>query len=1565
MEESNDNKENNNNKGLNKIIVSAIDSIVKGHQNDIATANTIQEKKNEIALIQKTKYTITFDINLGDKKDEEKLYSHTTVNIKKIDGERQDKGHEFYNLSDLLLSFESFTPEEGTKEHFSNIQKLYNKITGGSKLTIYFSITLKLGVENDIVIVDKIFKKDQKVQVFSDNLTEGSEFQKDNNDVEIEFDNIDEDKKEQIKKDINNFLLLDEDDYKEEMVEINDINELYENYISKSPTASATGGGKASKEMEKVFSLQNIQNTASKTEAQKLYNFLGYSLLRIEKIMYIFNSDIFTKIFTLLADSKYKNTSNNSDNKYINYLNNIFIKINLQEFKDNLYINHENNIYNTIDINSLKYKEIYFPHMKDADFSASKYMFTYTLLENFIDDFFNKGETPVIDDFSRFKAIGRNDNNNTVTKIKILLKYVLTIEKKTIELIKKINKLEDHEKATIEEQYYDLMKSKKRVVTIVKRRHDNFEYDNNHPFFITHKKEFQSGSDSSKKLYYLDIYYQNQMNNKKVFSYVPFFGNYRKKLLLNDKNDKKDKQNELKKYKVIDELTKEENDDRKPLYFYKDDENILKNVDTKTFNELHKFGPFDYLYNTPVENERIAADIERDLSSKLKNNNAMMIGIGQSGSGKTSTLIQLVTEQKKQLGVLLHYLEKTNLYMVQIECVNLYCNPKSFSENIDNIEKFTYDNYLTQIYGTEESGDENINNYKHLKKGEKIIARIMLDWNDDVKNGDDYYKKMSQKEWNKQKMDWKKQNLEQLGETILKLFDRRQILPSPNNPKSSRSHIIVCLTLNPPIDGYNKYEINNKKLIVCDLAGVENKFLCEQEAELFDAKYEIIKNKANPQGESNKDTQAELIENELYDKICNDENKCCEDIKKSINDYKRDFKLDETLTTFNEVKSALESNTKGIDKYKDSFLEIFKALFVKPVDGTAIYRKFTNYLQLYIILNDTSQKETLFQLYSLYEKISFFKENKDKFDIYNLEKTIKEEVTENMELLNNYYNNNQNIKNDYIHLYNICNIIKKYSFPDLQIDDNKMGENILNFKRNLQGNKIILIRLFNTAKIFAENNYNFRVTNNVYANIINKDPNNEYNLRPNPPSITKDRNNNTAFMKRPTDYLKAVVLGYKEYSKLISSTFEVFKNIFTKDAFKNDILEIKDKINKKFGTLEEMKKKYGETGECLEERKKKIIDDCGKRVIEGYMINKSLSELSSGISRIVSENAYFGSPIYFERQIAPSCRNNFLDYYNFDKYDKLSKSESNNIEEDIKKYGIILCIIKYYFGIKLDQLFIYTLLVYNTTFFDAPKEYKIPAKRFNDPQNFYNNYNGDKVSYPEPLLGINIGEKNNPPNPPYVNTNILKYYTYINNNNQDTLLLIARNFKDYLKNYDFYKPFYESKDGTDGDLPIDKYLETPTESSGLSRIIDILKKWINFIESNNAGTLLGTFETADSMQSITFKDIKCSKISNTKDHEYNEILKTFNDDTAEVNNNVIENIVNSPFNDINIDNEKIKQLLRPPEFEGKEKNSKKTTTGGRKTRKKYRKKNKTVGKKVIRFNRSKLRTKKPKKTKRK
>merc|ERR1711939_340735 len=46
--------------------------------------------------------------------------------------------------------------------------------------------------------------------------------------------------------------------------------------------------------------------------------------------------------------------------------------------------------------------------------------------------------------------------------------------------------------------------------------------------------------------------------------------------------------------------------------------------------------------------------------------------------------------------------------------------------------------------------------------------------------------------------------------------------PTPNNPQSSRSHVVVCVT-GQPRDSKNKAF----NLIICDLAGAENKFVCE------------------------------------------------------------------------------------------------------------------------------------------------------------------------------------------------------------------------------------------------------------------------------------------------------------------------------------------------------------------------------------------------------------------------------------------------------------------------------------------------------------------------------------------------------------------------------------------------------------------------------------------------------------------------------------------------------------------------------------------------------------------
>ena len=80
----------------------------------------------------------------------------------------------------------------------------------------------------------------------------------------------------------------------------------------------------------------------------------------------------------------------------------------------------------------------------------------------------------------------------------------------------------------------------------------------------------------------------------------------------------------------------------------------------------------------------------------------------------------------------------------------------------------------------------------------------------------------------------KTEKINALGGLILQLFSTRQIFPTSNNESSSRSHIIICLTINTE-------QISNRKLIVCDLAGVENEFKYETDVDLFERQYEQIR----------------------------------------------------------------------------------------------------------------------------------------------------------------------------------------------------------------------------------------------------------------------------------------------------------------------------------------------------------------------------------------------------------------------------------------------------------------------------------------------------------------------------------------------------------------------------------------------------------------------------------------------------------------------------------------------------------------------------------------------------
>jgi hypothetical protein len=154
-----------------------------------------------------------------------------------------------------------------------------------------------------------------------------------------------------------------------------------------------------------------------------------------------------------------------------------------------------------------------------------------------------------------------------------------------------------------------------------------------------------------------------------------------------------------------------------------------------------------------------------------KNENIIILGYGQSGSGKTSTLIYNTFTKKE--GIIPQILNKlNNVTKIVLEFVDIYLN----WSDIDNYKKITRDNYM-------------------LKKiGEDTVT------------------------FSKQGDVWKN-NGETMGIYINKQFNLREIEPTENNPNSSRSHVLIHIKI---------YKNDNKytSMVIGDLAGVENKFTC-------------------------------------------------------------------------------------------------------------------------------------------------------------------------------------------------------------------------------------------------------------------------------------------------------------------------------------------------------------------------------------------------------------------------------------------------------------------------------------------------------------------------------------------------------------------------------------------------------------------------------------------------------------------------------------------------------------------------------------------------------------------
>ena len=276
------------------------------------------------------------------------------------------------------------------------------------------------------------------------------------------------------------------------------------------------------------------------------------------------------------------------------------------------------------------------------------------------------------------------------------------------------------------------------------------------------------------------------------------------------------------------------------VYDYKRAKSEIEKV-SKDRKEYYYFGPFDGIFNQDKTNVQVADDSSELILDKIlnKNEDICVIGYGQSGSGKTSTLIYL--NPKDEDGILINLCNDPNIIKnfdsINLKMVDIYAYHGTRAKDMSKIE--TDRDYKCKLIGTNFK-DKMDYNPKFGKWGGILVGGKMVGG-----------KWVYENEINEEKLKVKRG----LGKIINDAFNNREIEPTPNNPDSSRSHVIVCITLNK-----NDKPEESRKIIVCDLAGVENVFNCDDSEEMrkFDMQYQKSTKYKNPIDRGKKATPIEL-----------------------------------------------------------------------------------------------------------------------------------------------------------------------------------------------------------------------------------------------------------------------------------------------------------------------------------------------------------------------------------------------------------------------------------------------------------------------------------------------------------------------------------------------------------------------------------------------------------------------------------------------------------------------------------------------------------------------------------
>ena len=324
--------------------------------------------------------------------------------------------------------------------------------------------------------------------------------------------------------------------------------------------------------------------------------------------------------------------------------------------------------------------------------------------------------------------------------------YALNIQYNYINIIRK-------KQNNINEYYNDTIKQNSKILLYVKERIDTYLSTNNvNPryIFTPHPIIYTSESPKLIKYYKLNLEYFNYYN----------------------------KYNNTENYNLEYEKT-----------FISDNSDYIEKYYLGNINGY-------YQYNMTPENIINNVECGGVIINKLTNlENIIIFGIGQSGSGKTSFLINY----NQTPGIIIHILNKLGEVTQELNYFNII--------ELSGYSVYIKDTNTINIIDSFEDTNYNVN---PVIINKKLITTFT------------YNNKI-----------WKTNTGEQLINIIMSIFQQNDNIDvTKNNISSSRSHIICKIKL---INNVNNINVH---IILCDLAGVEDTFTCNvNELELLKNKY--------------------------------------------------------------------------------------------------------------------------------------------------------------------------------------------------------------------------------------------------------------------------------------------------------------------------------------------------------------------------------------------------------------------------------------------------------------------------------------------------------------------------------------------------------------------------------------------------------------------------------------------------------------------------------------------------------------------------------------------------------